>query len=68
VEDKKRAEYRRNIFVFVVLAALTFIEFAIAINLAGPAVPLFIIALLKAGLIVNYFMHIYRLWQPEEHE
>ena len=68
MEDKKRAEYRRNIIVFVVLAALTLIEFFIAINLASPAVPLFIIALIKAGLIVNYFMHINRLWQPEDHE
>ncbi len=68
MEDKKKAEYRRNIIVFVALAALTLIEFFIAINLESPAVPLFIIALIKAGLIVNYFMHIYRLWQPEDHE
>ena len=28
---------------------------------------LFLIALVKAGLIVNYFMHVYRLWREESH-
>lgn len=68
MEEKKRTEFRRNIFVFVALAALTVIEIIMAINLDSPGVPLLIVALIKASLIVNYFMHIYRLWQPEDHE
>jgi cytochrome c oxidase subunit IV len=42
------------------------VEFAIAIYL-GSAALLFVVALVKAALIVNYFMHIYRLWRPESH-
>lgn len=68
MEERKKAEYRRNAVVFVVLLVLTILEIVIAINLARPAVPLILIALIKAGLIVNYFMHVYRLWRPEEHE
>jgi len=68
VEQKKKAEYRQNFFIFLVLVVLTLIEFIIAINLDKPAVPLLIIALVKAGLIVQFFMHIHRLWRQEEHE
>jgi len=67
VEKRKKADYRRNFYVFIVLALLTLFEFIIAINLENPAVPLLIIGLIKAGLIVQYFMHIYRLWREEEH-
>jgi caa(3)-type oxidase subunit IV len=62
------AEYRRNAVVFIVLIVLTILELVVAINLARPGVPLILIALIKAGLIVNYFMHVYRLWRPEEHK
>lgn len=67
MEEKKKAENRRNIIVLVVLAILTLAEFWIALNLESPAVPLLIVALLKAALIVQYFMHIYRLRREEEH-
>jgi hypothetical protein len=66
VKDKK-ADYRQGFFVFLALAVLTGIEMAIAIYLDNPAVPLIIISLIKAGLIVQYFMHIYRLWREESH-
>ena len=68
MEQKKKAEYRRNFYVFIALALLTLGEFFIAINLEDAAVPLMLIALVKAGLIINFFMHIYRLWREEEHE
>ena len=61
-----RAEYRQILIVFLVLAVLTVVEFAIAIYLESAAL-LFIVALVKAALIVNFFMHIYRLWRPESH-
>jgi len=67
VEQKRKAEYRRNVYVFIVLALLTLGEFIIAINLENAAVPLVIVALIKAGLIIYYFMHVYRLWREEEH-
>jgi hypothetical protein len=66
VKDKK-ADYRQAFFVFLALAVLTGIEMAIALYLDNPAVPLIIISLIKAGLIVQYFMHIYRLWREESH-
>jgi hypothetical protein len=66
VKDKK-ADYRQGFFVFLALAVLTGIEMAIALYLDNPAVPLIIISLIKAGLIVQYFMHIYRLWREESH-
>ena len=68
MEQKKKAEYRRNFYVVIPLALLTLVEFIIAINVEDAAVPLMLIALVKAGLIINFFMHIYRLWREEEHE
>ena len=68
VEQKKKAEYRQNFVIFLALVLLTLIEFFVAINMDDPTVLLLIIALVKAGLIVQFFMHIYRLWRTEEHE
>ena len=42
------------------------IEYVIAVTLDSAAL-LFVVALAKTGLIVNYFMHVYRLWRQEEH-
>ncbi len=67
-EQKKVTEYSRNFFVFLALAVLTAIEFLVAINLEQATVPLLLIGLIKAGLIVQFFMHIYRIWRAEEHE
>jgi hypothetical protein len=67
VNNKKRAGFRQGIIVFVALAILTAIEIVISTYLDSPAVPLVIVSLVKAGLIVQYFMHIYRLWREEIH-
>ena len=66
MKDKK-ATYRQILIVIIVLAVLTAIEFAVALSLDNATVPLFIIAVVKAGLVVQFFMHIYRLWRGEEH-
>ncbi len=63
----KKAVLRQILIVFVVLAVLTAIEYFVALNLDNPAVLLFIIALIKAGLVVQYFMHFYRIWRGEAH-
>lgn len=68
MENRKKAEYRRNFYVFIAVGALTLVEFFFAINLENPAVPVLIIAMIKSGLIVQFFMHIYRLWRVEEHK
>jgi len=63
----KKAAYRQILIVFIVLAVLTAVEYFVVLNLDNAAVLLFIIALIKAGLVVQYFMHFYRLWRAEEH-
>ena len=68
MEQRKKAEYRRNFYVFIAIGALTLVEFFFAFNLENPAVPILIIAMIKSGLIVQFFMHIYRLWRVEEHK
>ena len=67
MRDKEKAGQRQNLFVMLGIAVLTVAEFWLAINLDNPAVPLLIIALIKTGLIVQYFMHIYRLWREGDH-
>lgn len=66
MSDAKAAAYRRGMYVFVALVILTIIEYFVGVAL-NSAVLLFILALLKAALIVQFFMHIYRLWREEAH-
>jgi cytochrome c oxidase subunit 4 len=63
---KRKAAYRSGIYVLVGLAVLTALEFAIAAALEGSAVFLFVVALVKAGLIIQYYMHLNRAWSEEE--
>ena len=65
VVDKKRA-YRQVLWVFLALVVLTIIEFIVSQVFPSAAV-LMIAAFMKAGLIVYYFMHVYRLWREESH-
>lgn len=64
--NAKKTAQRIGIYVFAGLMVLTFIEFAVSIFL-NSTVGLFITMLLKAALIVYYFMHVYRLWREESH-
>jgi len=66
MNDKKAAAYRLGLITLIILAVLTAIEFVVAIYL-GSLVLLFIIALVKAAVIILNFMHIARLWQEESH-
>jgi len=57
--DKKTA-LNQGVIIFIFLAALTALEYFIAI--AMDAVPLLVlVAMVKAGLVVYYYMHIYKL-------
>jgi len=57
--DKKTA-LNQGVIIFIFLAVLTALEFFIAI--AMDAVPLLaVVALVKAGLVMYYYMHIYKL-------
>ncbi|MBI5929555.1 MAG: cytochrome C oxidase subunit IV family protein [Chloroflexi bacterium] len=69
----KNAEYLQGIIVLVVLAVFTAIEYAIGTAdelplFSSAFIPLTLIALIKAGVIVNYYMHISHMWNPEEEE
>ncbi len=51
------------------LAVITAVEFWVAVaftDVTGLVVLLLAIALVKCWFIVDYFMHISRLWLPEE--
>ncbi len=57
-----------GLIVFVLLAALTGIEFAIAKEVDAKMVPLIVIAVVKASCILWYFMHVARSWLQAKRE
>lgn len=62
----KSIALRQGVYVFIGLAILTVIEFYMGLWEWGLA-PLMLVALLKAALVVHFYMHVYRLWQEESH-
>ncbi len=64
--ESRAAAYRLGIITLLILGALTVVEFFVAVYL-GSAVLLLIIALIKAVVVINNFMHIARLWREESH-
>ena len=66
MDEQKKAAFRQGNIVVLLLAVLTVAEFAIAI-MSGSTVFLLIIALIKAAIIVQVFMHVSRLWREESH-
>ena len=54
----------RGIVVFAILAVLTGVEYILGINEA-PAILLWIMAVLKGGLVLWYFMHLPRVFKSE---
>ncbi len=60
----KPSALRQGVIIFIYLAILTALEYFVAV--AMDLVPLLVvIALVKAGLVLYYYMHIYRLNQQE---
>ena len=65
----KAAKLRLGWIVGIGLAVLTVVEYIIAVSLhSNLLLYLVVIALLKAWLIVQYFMHIGQLWHGHEEE
>lgn len=56
---------RQGVIVFVFLAVLTALEFFVAVQI-GSTVLLAMIAFVKVGLVMYYYMHIYRLSKQDE--
>lgn len=66
MNDKKAAAYRLGVITLIILAVLTGVEYIVGVYLES-IVLLFILAVMKAVLIVQNFMHITRLWREESH-
>lgn len=64
-KQDKSTMLSQGVFIFVYLGILTLIEYGIALTF-NSAVLLVVIALVKAALVVYYYMHIYKL--NAEHE
>lgn len=67
MNGNKAKAMRRGLITFLALLVLTVVEYFIGIQANASIVLLFVIALVKAALIVQVFMHISRLWREEEH-
>ncbi len=59
---------RTGWIVFLGLAVLTAVEFAVAVTVTTNLPAVLVMALMKAGLIIYYFMHLLRIWRGEEGE
>ncbi len=60
-KSKTEMAVRAGIMAFVALGAATIGEYYIAIEMKHAMVPLIIIALFKAAVIVQFFMHVMRV-------
>lgn len=64
--SEKSALFKRGALVFAGLAALTVVEY-FASKAPGSAMALlFVLALAKAGLILEFFMHLGKIFQGDE--
>ena len=66
INDRKGAAYRMGLITLIILAVMTVAEYFVSIY-TGSLILLMIIAVIKAAIIVNNFMHITRLWREESH-
>jgi cytochrome c oxidase subunit IV len=64
MKEKKTAAFREGFAVLAALVVLTGVEYWISVA-TGSVVFLLIVAMVKAGLILNYFMHMAKLWHEE---
>jgi heme/copper-type cytochrome/quinol oxidase subunit 4 len=66
MEKKRSSALRTTLMVLIALVALTAVEFWVS-SLETPTVALLIISLVKASLILYYFMAIGDLWSGGEY-
>jgi hypothetical protein len=66
MEEKKKEKFSMGVTIFILLAALTIGEFAVASVGRQLGVVLMLVALLKASLVIRDYMHIGRLFASEE--
>jgi len=58
--DAKKSELGRGVMIFVLLAVLTAVEYALAVTTPLWGV-LVAVAVLKASLVLQYYMHLNRV-------
>jgi len=63
--SEKKARMRVGWNIIITLAVLTIVEFVISVYLKPSTPYLIVTALVKAWLIVSYFMHITQVWRRE---
>lgn len=61
---KRKAGFRTGVIVLIGLSILTLVEFFLAA--LGSIALMFVIMILKAALIMYFFMHIVNVWRTEE--
>ncbi len=59
IQDKSSAQ-RQGVVIFVYLAVLTVLEYFVAITFGAVSI-LVVVAVIKAALVMYYYMHIYKL-------
>lgn len=64
MEKGKLSDLSRGVVVFLVLAALTGVEYFLGVSQV-PSIILWVIALAKGGLVVWFFMHVFRVFGSE---
>ena len=64
-ENNKATALQLGLYVFGMLAVLTVIEFGIA-SFINQGALLALVAVIKAGLVLYYYMHIYRLFEADQ--
>ena len=66
--NKEAPKKRIGWVVFTLLAVSTGVEFMISTFLTGTLLYLTLAAIVKAALIIYYFMHLAQLWRHEEEQ
>jgi len=65
MDHKKSAALQQGVFVFIALAVLTAVEYWVGVS-TDLAALIAVLFLVKAVLVINFYMHISRLSSPEE--
>lgn len=61
---KKTNELRTGVNIFLILAVLTALEYIAGVAQV-PSILMWIVALVKAGLVIWFFMHIARVFRSQ---
>jgi hypothetical protein len=66
VASSRRAELGAGVWVMLMLAVLTFGEFVVGVIAPPWGSALLLVAAFKAVFVIGYYMHIGRLFKPDQ--